>query len=71
MNEEKDWVLVPKDEWEPAPHGLLTDEERKALSGSYGLLCERARGLPPDVARPYMEWANSLRGIWHRLGGKK
>jgi hypothetical protein len=37
----------------------LTDEEREAISRVYDLLC----------ARPLIQWAKTLQGLWERLSG--
>jgi hypothetical protein len=49
----------------------LTDEEREAISRVYDLLCDRARELQSatrlDEARPLIQWAKTLQGLWERL----
>ena len=51
----------------------LTDEEREAISRVYDLLCDRARELQSatrlDEARPLIQWAKTLQGLWERLSG--
>jgi hypothetical protein len=51
----------------------LTDAEREAISRVYDLLCDRSRELQSatrfDEARPLMQWAKTLQGLWERTGG--
>jgi hypothetical protein len=51
----------------------LTDEEREAISRVYDLLCDRSRELQSatrlDEARPLIQWAKTLQGLWERLSG--
>jgi hypothetical protein len=51
----------------------LTDEEREAISRVYDLLCDRSRELQSDTrldeARPLIQWAKTLQGLWERLSG--
>jgi len=51
----------------------LTNEEREAISRVYDLLCDRARELQSatrlDEARPLIQWAKTLQGLWERLSG--
>ena len=48
----------------------LTDEEREAISRVYDLLCDRFRELQSatrlDEARPLIQWAKTLQGLWER-----
>jgi hypothetical protein len=48
----------------------LTDEEREAISRVYDLLCDRSRELQGatrlDEARPLIQWAKTLQGLWER-----
>ncbi len=48
----------------------LTDAEREAISRVYDLLCDRARELQSatrlDEARPLIQWAKTLQGLWER-----
>jgi hypothetical protein len=49
----------------------LADAEREAISRVYDLLCDRARELQSatrlDEARPLIQWAKTLQGLWERL----
>jgi hypothetical protein len=51
----------------------LTDAEREAISRVYDLLCDRSRELQSatrlDEARPLIQWAKTLQGLWERLSG--
>jgi len=51
----------------------LADEEREAISRVYDLLCDRSRELQSatrlDEARPLIQWAKTLQGLWERLSG--
>ena len=51
----------------------LTDEEREAIFRVYDLLCDRSRELQSatrlDEARPLIQWAKTLQGLWERLSG--
>jgi hypothetical protein len=51
----------------------LTDEEREAISRVYDLLCDRSRELQSatrlDEARPLIQWAKTLQGLWERVSG--
>ena len=51
----------------------LTDAEREAVSRVYDLLCDRSRELQSatrlDEARPLIQWAKTLQGLWERTGG--
>ena len=51
----------------------LTDAEREAVSRVYDLLCDRSRELQSatrlDEARPLIQWATTLQGLWERTGG--
>jgi hypothetical protein len=51
----------------------LADAEREAISRVYDLLCDRSRELQSatrfDEARPLMQWAKTLQGLWERLSG--
>jgi hypothetical protein len=54
----------------------LTDAEREAVSVAYGMMNERAAKLQerPDTreaARPFIQWARALQGLFERLGGEK
>jgi hypothetical protein len=48
----------------------LTDAEREAISRVYDLLCDRSRELQSgtrlDEARPLIQWAKTLQGLWER-----
>ena len=51
----------------------LTDAEREAICRVYDVLCDRSRELQSDMrldeARPLMQWAKTLQGLWERTGG--
>jgi hypothetical protein len=50
----------------------LADAEREAISRVYDLLCDRSRELQSatrlDEARPLIQWAKTLQGLWERSG---
>ena len=52
----------------------LTDAEREAISVAYGMMNERAAKLQGriatlEAARPLIQWARALHGLFERLGG--
>ena len=54
----------------------LTDAEREAVSVAYGMMNERAAKLQEriatlEAARPFIQWARALQGLFERLGGGK